>query len=379
VPPGLYIHIPFCPGKCAYCSFTSIAVPPPAVVNRYIDALCRDIATVAPTIPSPAGTVYVGGGTPSILSERQLTRLFDAVGGSLRLLPDAEITVEANPGTVTAAKARHLRTLHVNRVSLGIQSFSNASLRRLGRLHSAADARSALHLLREAGFANVGIDLIYGIPGQDRKNWEQDLEEAVARRPQHLSLYSLSVEEGTPYAETQRSGQLDLPAEEDVIWMYRHASERLAAAGYEHYEISNWSLPGFRSRHNESCWLMEEYAAAGAGAHGFSLTPSPRRTANTVDIAEYIRAQEAGTSPVASETLLSSRDLAAESLMLGLRLRDGISLVSFIRRCGAPPENLFPEGMSLGFRNGWIIRDGGRVRLTDSGILFSDELFQHFF
>jgi oxygen-independent coproporphyrinogen-3 oxidase len=379
MPPGLYIHIPFCRAKCAYCSFTSIATPPPAAVDRYIDALRRDIAAVAPTIPSPAGTVYVGGGTPTILEERQLTLLFDAVRESLRLLPDAEISIEANPGTVTAAKARHLRRLNVNRVSLGVQSFSDAALRRLGRLHSSADARSALSLLREAGIANVGLDLIYGTPGQARKNWEDDLEEAVATRPQHLSLYALSVEDGTPFALTRRSGQLDLPAEEDVIWMYRHAGERLAAAGYEHYEISNWSLPGFRSRHNENCWLMEEYAAAGAGAHAFRLTPSPRRTANTGDIDEYIRTQEAGVSPVASETLLSSGDLAAETLMLGLRLRDGISLASFLRRCGATPEALFPEGMRMGFENGWIHLEEGRIRLTDSGILFSDELFQHFF
>ena len=379
MPPGLYIHIPFCSGKCAYCGFTSVVTPPSAAVDRYIDALRNDIATVAPTIPSPAGTVYVGGGTPSILDRKQLTRLFEAIGTSLRLLPDAEITVEANPGTVTAAKARHLRALNVNRVSLGIQSFSDATLLRLGRRHSSADARSALRLLREAGFSNIGIDLIYGLPGQTRKGWEDDLEEAVAATPQHLSLYSLSIEEGTPYAELQRRRRLCLPAEEDVIWMYRHASERLAMAGYEHYEISNWSLPGFRSRHNESCWLMEEYAAAGAGAHAFSLAPSPRRTANTANIEEYIRSQEAGLSPVASVTLLSSLDIAAESLMLGLRLRDGISFASFVRRHGAPPETLFPEAMSLGFQNGWLQRDGGQVSLTDQGVLFSDELFQHFF
>jgi len=348
-------------------------------VDRYVDALIRDISTAASTIPSPAETVYVGGGTPSILVEKQLSRLFKTVRETLPLLPDAEITIEANPGTVTSAKARHLHALGVNRVSLGVQSFNDSSLARLGRLHSSADAFSAIRRLREAGFTNMGLDLIYGIPGQSRKCWEEELEKAVAAAPEHLSLYSLSVEEGTPYAEAQRRRDLHLPAEEEVIWMYRHASQRLAAAGYEHYEISNWARPGFRSRHNVNCWLMEEYAAAGAGAHAFILTPSPRRTANTSDIGEYVRSLEAGGSPVATETPLSSRDLAAESLMLGLRLRDGISLESFLHRWGASPETLFPEGLSLGFRNGWIQRDKGRMRLTDSGVLFSDELFQHFF
>lgn len=356
-----------------------MASPPAREVDRYVDALIRDIATVTSPIPSPVETVYLGGGTPSILEERQLSRLFEAVTKALPLLPDAEITIEANPGTLTSAKARHLRALGVNRVSLGVQSFSDASLVRLGRLHSSADTRSAIRRLREAGFSNVSIDLIYGIPGQTRKCWEEELREAVAAAPEHLSLYSLSVEEGTPYAEAQRSGGLDLPAEEEVVWMYRHASQRLAADGYVHYEISNWSRPGFRSRHNENCWLMEEYAAAGAGAHAFILSPSPRRTANTGDIGEYVRSLETGVSPVRSETRLSSRDLAAEALMLGLRLRDGIDRESFVRRWGASPESLFSEGLRLAAGNGWILRDGDRIRLTEEGVLFSDELFQHFF
>jgi oxygen-independent coproporphyrinogen-3 oxidase len=375
---GLYVHLPFCPAKCRYCGFNSRPAIRP-LLEEYLEALGAEIASAGEELTGTVDTVYLGGGTPTVLSGKQLERLLGAVRRHAPPAPGAEVTVEANPGTVDPDKARLLRRLGVNRVSLGVQSLDDRLLERLGRVHDAAGARGVFGTLRKAGFANVAVDLIYGLPGQSRERWRRDLAEVVAWRPEHLSLYALSVEPGTPFSRAARRGTLGLPAEEEVVAMYRDARRLTAAAGYEHYEISNWARPGFRSRHNSRYWAMDDYRGVGAGAHSFSPGPPARRWANVADPAAYVRRWREGRSPVAMREMLPPRTLLAEAVMLGLRTREGILRRTFLRRFGVDPLNAFEDELSASIERGWLSRARGRLRLTERGVLFSNELFAPLF
>ncbi len=376
---GLYLHIPFCLSKCRYCSFNSRPSPGREGVKRYTAALAVEINRLADRGRPRIDTVYFGGGTPAILESEDFAVLFSSLRSRLDIDGHAEITVEANPGSLGRNRAGDLLALGVNRISLVVQSFSDSTLRRLGRGHTAAAAGEAFHLLRETGFGNIGLDLIYGLPEQDPAAWVASLDRALALRPEHLSLYGLSVEEGTPFAEEEKRGRLDLPTEEQVIEMYRHACRRAGEAGYEHYEISNWSLPGFQSRHNRNCWTMEEYYGAGAGAHSFVRSPAAARYHNVADHAAYSSAIEGGESPVAGREDLSASTVAGEALMLGLRLLEGVDREHFRHEWGGAPVELFPEGVTYGLRHGWLEETGRRLRLTSEGLLFTDEIFLRLF
>lgn len=376
---GLYLHIPFCLSKCRYCSFNSRPSPGREGLKRYTAALAVEIDRLADRRKPLIDTVYFGGGTPAILESNDFAALFSSLRSRLDLDSHTEITVEANPGSLDRRRAETLLSLGVNRISLGIQSFSDSLLRRLGRGHTASAAAEAFRLLRETGFGNIGLDLIYGLPGQDLAGWEASLDRALALRPEHLSLYGLSVEEGTPFAEEEKRGRLDLPAEEEVIAMYRAAGRRAGEAGYEHYEISNWSLPGFQSRHNRNCWTMEEYYGAGAGAHSFVRSPVAARYHNVADSTAYSSAIEKGESPVAGREDLETATVAGEALMLGLRLLEGVDREHFRREWGGAPAELFPEGVTYGLSRGWLEDTGRRLRLTTEGLLFADEIFLRLF
>ena len=293
--------------------------------------------------------------------------------------PGAEITVEANPGTLTAAKVGQYRTLGVNRVSLGVQSFDDTLLARIGRRHTRREALDAFGLLRTAGFDNLGVDLIHGLPGQSPAIWRRDLARAIELGPEHLSLYALGIEPGTAFAAELESGRLELPGEDEALEMLDSARELTARAGYERYEISNFSRPGRRCRHNVDVWSLGEYRGFGAGAHSFLRTPAPLRLANTPDIDEYVRRLATGEDGVAMREEPSPRQFAGEALMLGLRTADGVDEAVFAREHGASPAVLFPGALSLGAENGWIDRSGGRLRLTEQGILFSNEIFRQLF
>jgi len=349
------------------------------MVERYLRGLALELDALPGGKGRPVDTLYVGGGTPTLLDEGQLDFLFGAIRSAVSLDGDAEITVEANPGTIDKGKANRLRELGVNRISLGVQSFDDGLLRRLGRIHDAAGAREAFEILRGAGFGNVSIDLIYGLPGQTLSVWERDLEEALALRPEHISLYGLTVEEGTPLAEEERTGGLDLPGENETANLYLRADSLAGGAGYEHYEISSWSLSGHPSRHNLGCWRMRDYYGAGAGAHSFRHAPEGVRSGNVDDVGKYLRRVEDGRSPEAFREELSSQTLAAETLMLGLRLREGVDIESFVGEFGTDPVKLFPEALNLGTERGWLERGPGRLRLTVEGMLFSDEIFLRLF
>jgi oxygen-independent coproporphyrinogen-3 oxidase len=374
---GLYIHIPFCIARCRYCDFVSRALRH-GDLESYIEALRLEIAS-APEAGRRTRSVFLGGGTPSLLSRGQLGRLLGTVRATFDLDPGAEVTIEANPGTLTAGKAADFRALGVNRVSLGVQSLDDTLLTRIGRLHTAREAVAAYKSLRRVGFDNVGLDLMHGLPGQTPALWRRDLARAVELGPEHFSLYALGVEEGTPLAGDLRAGRLSLPSEPEELEMLSLAVELTAAAGYERYEISNFAVPGHRCRHNLDCWNLGEYRGFGAGAHSFQRSPSPRRTANTSDIDDYLRRIAADGDAVCLREEPSPRQLAGEALMLGLRTSDGIDETVFAIAHGAPPGELFPEAVALGDERGWLETADGRLRLTVSGILFSNEIFRMLF
>lgn len=377
-PFGIYVHVPFCASKCRYCSFVS---RPAAAgeIPRYLGALHREIAGAAER-GREASTVYLGGGTPSLLGGPEVRSLLAAVSAAFPLAEGAEVTIEANPGTLTARKLGDYREAGVNRVSLGVQSFDDRALGRLGRRHGAADALAAWRLLRGAGFSNLGLDLMHSLPGQRPAGWRRDLERALALEPDHLSLYGLCVEEGTPLAEAHRAGILELPGESEQLEMLALARELTDAAGLEWYEVSNYARPGRACRHNLDCWGLGEYRGFGAAAHSFRRRPSPERHSNTDDVAAYVAAVESGAAATALRDRLSDRQLAGEGLMLGLRTRAGVDEGAFLREHGAAPGDLFGSAVSRGLERGWLERGGGnRLRLTPAGVLLSDALFRDLF
>ena len=374
---GVYIHIPFCVAKCGYCDFVSRPLATGAL-EPYLAALACEIAT-APEAGRRVGTVFFGGGTPSLLNGGQLARLLAAVRSAFAVDAGAEISIEANPGTITAAKAADFHALGVNRVSLGVQSLDDALLSRIGRRHTRRDALAAFELLRAAGFDNLGIDLIHGLPGQTPAIWRRDLARAIDLGPEHLSLYALGIEAGTPFAAERSAGRLELPGEPEELEMLASARELTAGAGYERYEISNFALPGRRCRHNRDCWNLCEYRGFGAGAHSFLRTPTPLRLANTPDSDEYVLRIASGGDAVTLREEPSPRLFAGEALMLGLRTSEGVDEILFAQTHGAPPESLFPETLTLGREKDWIESSGGRLRLTEEGILFSNEIFRLLF
>ncbi|MRR58558.1 MAG: radical SAM family heme chaperone HemW, partial [Deltaproteobacteria bacterium] len=273
---SLYIHYPFCLRKCLYCAFNS-RTDSPCSADEYLAGLLREMALRSrmPEKGSSAVTLYIGGGTPSLLEASQVEQLIDAAAKNYALAADAEITLECNPGTVSAAKLVAFRTAGVNRLSLGIQSFDDAFLERLGRFHTAGQAVAAFTAARDAGFDNIGIDLIHSLPGQTPAHWESELERACALHPDHLSVYGLSVEDGTPFALLEEEGKLALPDEDESACMYEKAAQLLSAGGYEQYEIANFARPGFRSRHNSGYWQRRPYLGFGAGAHAYLRLPGP--------------------------------------------------------------------------------------------------------
>ena len=318
----LYIHIPFCIRKCAYCDFLSYPYEHD-LAERYTRALCRELE-MKKNFATELKAVFVGGGTPAILPETCLEQLFSVIREQYRISADAEVTVETNPGTVTAEKADVLLSLGVNRVSLGVQSFSDDELKVLGRVHTAGEAARSAEMLLRAGVKNLSLDLMYGIPGQTIGTWKDSLSTAISLSPQHISAYELSTERGTRFTMLVDAGFLDMQDEEDILLMSSLAIDTLAAAGFEHYEISNYALSGFRCIHNMNYWDRGEYLAAGAGAHGFL---DGCRTKNTDSLSDYIAKLDDHVIPEIDSVPLSRAEKIREFIMLGLRQREGIRLI----------------------------------------------------
>jgi oxygen-independent coproporphyrinogen-3 oxidase len=375
---GIYTHIPFCKSRCSYCDFATDVYRSDEAVTRYVAALVKEVAA----FQSPEGgtqnidTIYFGGGTPSLLSAGQVEQILAAVGAKFSLADGAEVTLEMNPATVTPEKLKALRSLGVNRASFGVQTFDDRALRMLARGHDAADARNTFDMLRRVGFDNISFDLIAGLPHQTLKNWEQNLNEALAMQPEHLSLYLLEIHEGTPLAEQARSGRQPLPDEDLSARMYELMLEKAAAAGYAQYEISNFSRPGRQSRHNLKYWRFEPYYAFGCSAHSFDGIA--KRWSNERDTNRYLKLIEEQPCAVVEETQLDERSRRGEYAFLRLRLNEGLSRREYKEKFGRDVCDEHRDNLQSLNDSGLIEITEDRVKLTPKGMVLSNEVFSVF-
>ena len=380
---GIYVQVPFCQTKCTYCNFHT-GVVGAGRFAPYMSAVCREIRDCR-ALYERAGvelprsfedavvdTVYIGGGTPSLLEPELLGDMMEAIRETFaREL--REVTLEADPETVETKKAAEWARAGINRVSFGVQSFSDKELAAAGRMHRREDVYRAVPILREAGIANISFDLIAGLPHQTKESWKQSLEELKGLAPEHVSVYLLEVDEGSRLGKELLSGGVRysagaVPSEDEMADFYELACDRLEAAGYHHYEISNWGKPGFESRHNLKYWRREPYLGFGAGAHSFSGT---QRWANAHDAAEYVKAIEAGRLPAEQKEEVTAERALEEELFLGLRQLDGIDVRRIEREYGvALGERIEPLRSA-----GLVERDGDVVRLATRRLSVSNEVF----
>ena len=376
---ALFVFIPFCKIKCTYCDFNAYANLT-RVMEPYADAVAREIERAATPIPPHAKTVYFGGGTPSIVPVAHIEKILNACEQSFALAPNAEITLEANPGTVDLDKLRVLRALGINRLSLGVQSFDDAMVRRLNRGHTVADALETYDLARRAGFDNINLDFIYGLPLQTLAVWHATLERAIALAPEHLSLYALKVEEDTGLEFQIARGKYPMPDDDLAADMYELAEEMLDVAGYEQYEISNWACRTncqfvLQSLHNLTYWHNEPYLGFGAGAHSYF---GSERFWNVLSPVEYIQRIERGESAVAGREEIGRELEMSETMFLGLRLNEGISFVQFEKRFGQDARIKYGRQLRELQELGLIKVSDERVWLTPRGRLLSNEVFWRF-
>jgi oxygen-independent coproporphyrinogen-3 oxidase len=389
---GVYIHIPFCRSRCSYCDFATGAYEE-TLADAYVGALNREIRSFTHTEveggvteetapPEPLereeiDTIYFGGGTPSLLTGAQVASILGAVRGRFRVCEGTEVTLEMNPGTVTPEALRAFREAGVNRASFGAQTFDDRELRRLGRTHTSEETRRTFRLLREAGFDNVSLDLIAGLPRQTLEAWRRNVEEALALRPEHLSLYLLEVHEATPLAAQIREGRYDAPDPDLAAEMYRLMVERTRAAGYEQYEISNFCLKGRESRHNMKYWTGAPYFGFGCSAHSFDGRAS--RWSNERDARRYVELTEGEVSAVVERTRLGGRERGAEALFLGLRLLGrGVDLAEHRALFTVDVREEYAEDLARFHDAGLVELDGDVLRLTAEGALLSNEVFSAF-
>ncbi len=381
---GIYIHVPFCVRKCAYCDFYSVAAGG-AAMAEFRGLLVREMDLFRREAPddaaAPADTVFFGGGTPTALGAENLVALLAAVRERFPVAEDAEATAEANPGTVPAADFAALRAGGFNRVSIGAQSFDAATLATLGRIHGVAEIRAAWRDARAAGFPSIGLDLIFGIPGQAAAAFAADLARAVDLRPSHVSAYALSPEPGTPLHAAVARGELHMPEDDAVAEMYEEARHVLAAAGLRQYEISNFSRPGAECRHNLKYWRREGYHGFGPAAHGLlfprARAPLGLRTANPPSMDEYGRRIREGRLPWTEARVCGSEDAWKESLIFGLRETGGIDAAEIEKRIGVPPQPLRDAVEQL-VMSGRLLREGSRLRLPESLLFVSNEIYRRF-
>ncbi len=368
---GIYIQVPFCQTKCTYCNFHT------GVVSRdrylpYAEAICREIGESVSANPENVDTVYFGGGTPSLLDPALLRKILDTL--SSRFSSSArEVTLEADPETITPEKARAWTAAGFNRISLGAQSFNDIELQAAGRMHRRADIFSAITKLRDASLSNISLDLIAGLPHQTRESWEESVAQVLQIRPEHLSIYMLEIDEGSrlgaeSLAGGKRYSAAEIQEDDSIADFYDSACTRLAAEGYQHYEISSWALPGMRSRHNSKYWQRKPYLGFGAGAHSFD---GVKRWANIHDSARYVACVEQGTSPREQIETVSSAQALEEELFLGLRQLDGVDLERIEREYHVDLRNRIAPLAEQGF----LELNGAWLRLAPDRLSVSNNVF----
>ena len=372
-PLGIYVHVPFCLSKCAYCDFYSFKPTDDGLPKRYVDAVISHMKSYKSGCEGYApDTVFIGGGTPTALPRRELLRLLFAVRRTFRLTKGCEFTVEANPATVTLPTLIFMRLLGVNRLSFGLQSADNAELRMLSRAHTREGFEESFRLARRAGFKNINVDIMFGLPGQTWEKLRRTIEYAASLGPEHISLYDLRVEPNTPFGKLQSAGQLSLPSEEAEADMYLAAVGLLAARGFAQYEISNFARRGYMCRHNLKYWNCDEYLGFGPAAHSFF---GGNRFSFVPDVNTYIR----GTLPMDSRVRITAscdevgeRQRMGEYVMLRLRLTAGIEEREFRRRFGAEFYEMYGKKLEKYLRGGFVTSSGGRWALTPRGFFVSN-------
>jgi oxygen-independent coproporphyrinogen III oxidase len=378
---SLYIHIPYCQAKCPYCDFNSHAASawPEEDYTRALIAEMNHRAQEKPFSGDTVATIFFGGGTPSLFQPSSIGRILDAAQKLFGIAHDAEITLEANPGTVDQAKLVGLRSAGINRLSFGAQSFNDATLKFLGRIHSAEETREAARMAHRAGFERLNLDLIFAVPGQTRADVLHDIGEAATLEPDHISAYNLTFEEGTVFFTEMRHGKIRPLESDEQAEMFASVRDELPRRGYGLYEISNYAQPGRECRHNLTYWHNETYLGIGAGAHNFGRDGGGgRRWWNERNPARYITmATERGLAETGSETV-EPRTSMGEYVFLNLRLREGFALVDFALRFGLSFDEVFGPRTARLFDGGLLENRTGRIRLTDRGLELADSVFAEF-
>lgn len=363
---GIYIHIPFCKSRCIYCGFYSTTLLD--LRKKYINAVCREMELRKNYIREPFSTIYLGGGTPSLLDEAELTQLFLHINNVYDVDRNAEITMECNPDDITPKFTNMLSHLPINRVSMGAQTFADSRLRLLHRRHNSDEVKHAVKLLREAGIKNISIDLMFGFPDESLSQWKEDISAALALNVEHISAYSLMYEEDTPLWKMLDTGKVKEIDEELSLTMFKELVCQLTDAGYEHYEISNFARPGYRSRHNSSYWHQVPYIGLGAAAHSFDLNS---RQWNVADLKLYIEEINNGIIPMEREELDNDTTFN-DIITTALRTSDGIDLNAMETRLGKRYRNTLISAACKHIEQGLLEIRHDRLRLTSEGIFISD-------
>lgn len=374
-PEAVYIHIPFCTHKCFYCDFNTYVLKGQSV-DDYLDALEREMEAVVQSVPPKTiRTIFVGGGTPTVLTPEQMERLLRAVRTYFpQVSEDYEFTIEANPGTTDMEKLHCMREGGVNRLSFGAQSFDNSLLQAIGRIHDADDVYRSLENAKNAGFTNLSIDLMFGLPNQTVQQMNESLDSALALDLPHYSIYSLKVEENTLFHTLYQRGELPLPEEDEEAAMYTLIMKRMREAGYEHYEISNFAKPGYSSKHNTVYWRNESYYGLGAGAHGYVRGV---RHMNIKGVKPYIEAAKKGL-PVLERVEVTPQEAMEDFMMVGLRMLQGVRYDDFYEQFQRDVLDVFGPTIDSLLKKGLLERTEQGVRLTEQGILFGNEVFAAF-
>ena len=368
---SLYIHIPFCVRKCLYCDFPSFSGME-SVFDDYVRMLCREIdETYSDYRGMEVKSIFVGGGTPSVLPPALLGRISDKIFSRFDVDSKAEITIETNPGTLDAKKLGEMKSMYFNRLSMGLQAWQDRLLKKLGRIHTADEFETNFLQARDAGFKNINVDLMFALPAQSLDDWQETLEKVMKLRPEHISAYSLIIEEGTPFFDMFDRGELKETDEETDRKMYYLAKEMLSDKSYKQYEISNFAREGFECYHNKVYWRTEEYQGFGLGAHSYA---DGVRFHNTYDMKEYLR----GEGLRLDKEFLSIEEKQEEFMFMGLRMNEGVSEAEFLRRFGESMDSVYGDEIKELISEELLVKKDGRLSLTDRGVDISNSVFEKF-
>ena len=368
---SLYIHIPFCVRKCLYCDFPSFSGME-SIFDDYVRMLCREIdETYSDYRGMEVKSIFVGGGTPSVLPPALLGRISDKIFSRFDVDSKAEITIETNPGTLDAKKLAEMKSMYFNRLSMGLQAWQDRLLKKLGRIHTADEFETNFLQARDAGFKNINVDLMFALPAQSLDDWQETLEKVMKLRPEHISAYSLIIEEGTPFFDMFDRGELKETDEDTDRKMYYLAKEMLSDKGYKQYEISNFAKEGFECYHNKVYWRTEEYQGFGLGAHSYA---GGVRFHNTYDMKEYLR----GEGLRLDKEFLSLQEKQEEFMFMGLRMNEGVSEAEFLRRFGESMDSVYGDEIKELISEELLVKKDGRLSLTDRGVDISNSVFEKF-